>query len=941
MSKTMRILIWALVAIAIIACIALAVVWLIHRGGDETPADPLAGTKWQVRSYHDAASGGMASPLADTQLTAEFTAGETAGEGVVGGTAGCNNYTASYTVDDDSLLIGEAAATMMFCEGLMDQEAAFLVAIQSASSFELETGRLQILDDQGEVVVDFVPYTPPPEATEPAEDDSWDRIQAAGKMVAGTAADYPPFESYIRPGQLDGFDIALMDEIGRRLGVAIEYHDYAFDGLGPSLMQGQIDVAIAAISRTPEREAVVDFSNVYLVAEDGVLARADSDITIGSADDLVQYKVGVQRNTVYEDWVQTTLIDAGRMSPDNLFAYEKAEDLLRDLGDGRVELAIMDAQAAQAAVEQGGVKLVAKGRGQQSYAIALPKGAAALKTKLDETITGMYNDGTIAGLAQRYLGVAQVLPTPTPAPTSTTAPPPVCVNGLSLVKHLTEEAEMRPGQAFTKGWQIKNTGTCTWDANYQLVFVSGYSMGGRPTAVSRQVNPGETYDLYLDLVAPTRPGDYQSVWQMQDGQGTAFGERLRVAIEVVAAPTATPAPTETPIPGISFSVDRTNIKQGECVTFKWKVENVSAVYFYEEGQRWPDHGVTGEETRVECPAVTTTYYLRAVLPDNSVEVRQITINVEPVADAPQITRFTVDPPGQITLGQCVTIRWRVEGELDRVALAADGGALWDPAPTSGTYQHCPDAAGTVVYALEAIGPGGTSRQQHSTNVVEPATATPVPTTAPEAPVIHSFSVSPNQVEVGECMGVSWRVGGGATYSRILRNGVTLIDDAGYTGQQMDCLDEPGTYTYRLEALNVAGERVSQEQVGIVTETPPQNPLAGTRWLVTVIYDAETEDMEEVLPGTSLAVAFGTDGTVNGWAGCNTFSSTYLVDGDKLTITLPIATSRMCATPAGIMEQEAAFLSVLELADSFVLETNELQILNVSGKPLLDLQTLKR
>jgi ABC-type amino acid transport substrate-binding protein len=71
-----------------------------------------------------------------------------------------------------------------------------------------------------------------------------------------------------------------MDEIGRRLGVAIEYRNFAFDGLGPALVQSQIDAAIGAISHTPEREAMVYFSNVYLVAEDGVLARADSDSTV-------------------------------------------------------------------------------------------------------------------------------------------------------------------------------------------------------------------------------------------------------------------------------------------------------------------------------------------------------------------------------------------------------------------------------------------------------------------------------------------------------------------------------------------------------------------------------------------------------------------------------------------------------------------------------------
>jgi polar amino acid transport system substrate-binding protein len=97
-----------------------------------------------------------------------------------------------------------------------------------------------------------------------AEDASWSRIQAAGKIVVGTSADYPPFEYYI-DFQADGFDIALMREIGQRLGVEIEIKDFAFDGLGSALQLNQIDVAIAAISITPEREGFVDFSDVYYV----------------------------------------------------------------------------------------------------------------------------------------------------------------------------------------------------------------------------------------------------------------------------------------------------------------------------------------------------------------------------------------------------------------------------------------------------------------------------------------------------------------------------------------------------------------------------------------------------------------------------------------------------------------------------------------------------
>ena len=488
---------------------------------------------------------------------------------------------------------------------------------------------------------------------------------------------------------------------------------------------------------------------------------------------------------------------------------------------------------------------------------------------------------------------------------------------------------MKPGQAFTKGWQVKNTGTCTWNTSYQLVFVDGHKMGGEPVAVAREVQPGETYDVQIKLAAPLNPGSYQGVWQMVNSQGQAFGERLKVSIKVVGGPTVTPAPTQTPVPGITFTVDRTSIKAGECVTFYWKVENVKQVYFYREGQRWQDHGVTGEETRQECPPATTTYYLRVVLRDNSVEVQQIAIYVEPVADAPQITRFTVDPPGQITLGQCVSIRWQVEGKVDRVTLTANDGALWDPAPTSGTYQHCPAAAGTVTYALQATGPGGTSRQQHTTNVVEAATATPVPTAAPEAPVIYSFVVSPAHIAAGECVGVSWSVGGGATYSRILRNQAVLIDNAGYTGQQMDCLDQAGSYTYLLEARNSAGAQVTQQQSVLVSEAVPDNPLAGTRWRATVL------NGDTVLAGTTLTAAFDAKGRVNGSSGCNTYSATYTLNGAQLAITPPTGTSALCADPQGIMEQESAFLTALQSASSFNLEGGQLYLLSASNQALIE------
>jgi ABC-type amino acid transport substrate-binding protein len=713
----------------------------------------------------------------------------------------------------------------------------------------------------------------PTEGTTVEAEDSWERVQAAGQMMVGTAADYPPFEYYVAQGEIDGFDIALMDEIGRRLGVTISYRDFAFDGLIGALQLGQLDAAIAAISVTSERQSQVDFTSVYLAGKDAILAQEDSTIGINSVQDLAQYKVGVERATVYATWLQTELVDTGLMPASNLFAYQKAGDALRDLKEGRIDLFVLDAQPAEAAVGDGGVKIIASGLNVQYYAIALPKGAHSLREQIDGALADMHADGTVNNLAQRYLGLTELLPTPTPGATSTPAPTPSCVDGLTFVQDVTEGGERQPGESFSKVWRVQNTGTCTWDNSYRVVFVNGNvagaQMGGQPTSVQGQVAPGQTYDMAVNLVAPLNPGSYEASWQMENGQGQAFGERLQVAVTVIAGPTATPMPTQTPNPDIAFTVDRDQIQAGQCVNFSWNVTNASQAYFFAQGENWQDNQVPLQGSQMECPPVTTAYFLRVVLNDNQVQTRQITIYVEPAPDAPHITRFTVDPPGQILLGQCVMIRWTVEGDVSDATLLANDIVLWLGAPTTGSYQDCPTAAGRITYNLTATGPGGSSQASETISVVdstqptattepeqptattepEQPTATtepeqPTATTEPEQPtdtpqpeqptdtpqpaeptntpqaeqpVIYAFLVTPSEIQAGQTATVQWRVGGGATYTRILRDGEVVVDDAGFNGNVGLSLTNAGTYNLVLEAYNSAGEMVSAEQTVTVTE----------------------------------------------------------------------------------------------------------------------------
>lgn len=774
--------------------------------------------------------------------------------------------------------------------------------------------------------------------TPPGADDSWSKIEAAGKMIVGTSADYPPFEYYVGDLKIDGFDIAMMDEIGRRLGVSVEYLDYAFDGLGGALQLGQIDVALAAISVTDERESVVDFSNVYLVGEDAVLAEAGSDInSIGSADEMVGLRIGVQRGSVYEAWIRTELVDTGKMPESSLYVYEKATDAVRDLLQFRVDVVVLDAQPAELAVQTENVKIVGEDLNQQRYAIAVPKGAAALKAKIDGVLTDLYNEGIIAELAKTYLNQDVLLPTPTPGPTSTPAPPPDCINGLTFVAHSgsggssSDPIVVKPGEQFTKVWTVQNSGTCTWDSSYELVFASGNRMGGQPTPVQGQVAPGQNYDISVQLTAPLYGGDYSAIWQMEDTLGIAFGQRLRVYVRVQPGPTVTPAPTQTPVAGITFTVDKTQINYGECVNFYWKVDNVREVYFYAEGQDWRDHGVEGEGTQTECPPVNTNFYLRVVLRDGSVQTPKITIYVAGKPDAPFIQRFTADPPSQITLGQSVLLQWEVFNQVNKITLTANNQVLWEGAPVKGSYQHTPASAGVVGYSLIAEGDGGTSQAQLNINVVSPSTATPVPTSAPSKPVIYSFSVNPSQIAVGDCVDVNWSVGGGASYVEVLRNSAVLVQDAPFTGHANDCPTPAGTYTYQVVASNAAGETVSQQRAVQVSDTAPQNPLADTFWTLSQYWDGT--QMQPVLSGTLVTTNFDAANNVSGSGGCNTYSSTYQVSGDTLAISPPLITGIACAPD--VNAQELAFFTALDSVTGFNIEAGQLYLLNSSGTTVLE------
>ncbi len=96
---------------------------------------------------------------------------------------------------------------------------------------------------------------------------------------------------------------------------------------------------------------------------------------------------------------------------------------------------------------------------------------------------------------------------------------------------------LKPGEDFVKQWSIKNTGNCTWDEGYTLVYVAGSKPDLDPYDFKFKksedfVSPGESINVGVRLTTPCTPGKYEGHWRMRNDKGYFFGTLLSVYVEV-------------------------------------------------------------------------------------------------------------------------------------------------------------------------------------------------------------------------------------------------------------------------------------------------------------------------------------------------------------------------------------------------------------------------
>lgn len=242
-----------------------------------------------------------------------------------------------------------------------------------------------------------------------------DRIHETKVIKVATAANWPP-QSFLGPdNKLQGFDIDVATEIGRRLGSKVDFVTPEYGIITAGRWSNRWDLSVGSMTPTTERSRVLDFPAIYYYTPYVFAVHKDAAET--KVADLNGKIIGVEAGTTSEDYINRRLkIDAADVPP---FTYEVTPGEVRTYGDSmgplddlrmgdgvRLNATLSALPTIVAAVKNGYpiVRVEGKPAYYEPLAIAVDKGDEAFNSALTKIVADMKADGTLKQLSEKWYG---------------------------------------------------------------------------------------------------------------------------------------------------------------------------------------------------------------------------------------------------------------------------------------------------------------------------------------------------------------------------------------------------------------------------------------------------------------------------------------------------------------------------------------------------------
>ncbi len=234
-----------------------------------------------------------------------------------------------------------------------------------------------------------------------SSDDGEFSTAVEGTLTMATNAQFPPYE-YYEGDDIVGIDAEIAAAIAEKLGLELVIEDMEFDSIITSVKSGKVDIGLAGMTVTAEREEEVYFTESYATGMQVIIVNEGSEIT--SVDDLFgdnNYVIGVQRNTTGDLYSTWEIEDEGLETVDR---YSKGADAVQALITDKVDCVIIDNEPANVFVEEvGGVTILETEYVTEMYAAAMSKDNEALYEAVNAALLELIEDGTVQGIIDKYI----------------------------------------------------------------------------------------------------------------------------------------------------------------------------------------------------------------------------------------------------------------------------------------------------------------------------------------------------------------------------------------------------------------------------------------------------------------------------------------------------------------------------------------------------------
>lgn len=238
--------------------------------------------------------------------------------------------------------------------------------------------------------------TPAPE--EKKEQNLLDKVKADGKLLIGTEGTYSPFTFHDQSGKLTGYDVEVVTEVAKRIGVEPVFQETQWDAMFAGLDSKRFDVVANQVGIRPDRQEKYDFSNPYTIST-AVLVTHKDNTTVKGFEDIKGLKAA--------QTLTSNLTDIAKKNGAEIVGVEGFNQAIDLLVSKRVDITINDGISLLDFLKQKPdtpIKVIAKDPDVAKNGFLFRKGSTELVDAFNKALDEMDKDGTTLKISEKWFG---------------------------------------------------------------------------------------------------------------------------------------------------------------------------------------------------------------------------------------------------------------------------------------------------------------------------------------------------------------------------------------------------------------------------------------------------------------------------------------------------------------------------------------------------------